>query len=96
MQDEAAFYRQRAQASFYRRRRYPVNSEDWKRAVQDTRQFIGYYRAQIYKLWPRRSASEKFDAVWLLTCAEYGIDPNTRLDTSKVRFLPFPDGETTE
>lgn len=93
MQDAAAFYRQRAGASFYRRRKYRVNSEEWKSAVADARQFIGYYRAQIYEDWPRRPADQKLQAAWLLTCEKYGIDPNERMDRSKVRKLPFPQGE---
>jgi hypothetical protein len=93
MQDAAAFYPQRARASFYRRRKYPVNSEEWKHAVQEARQFIGYYRAQTYEDWPHRTADEKLHAAWLLTCAKYGIDPNTRLDKSRIRRLPFPEGE---
>ena len=93
MQDAAAFYRQRARASFYRRRKYPVNSEEWKQAVHDARQFIGYYRAQTDEDWPRRPADEKLHAACLLTCEKYGIDPNERMDRSKVRRLPFPEGE---
>jgi hypothetical protein len=30
MQDAAAFFRQRAGACFHRRRKHPVNSEDWR------------------------------------------------------------------
>ena len=94
MQDAAAFYRQRARASFYRRRKYVVNSQEWKQAVEEVRQFVGYYRAQIYEDWPRRLADEKFHAAWLLTCEKYGVDPNMRLDRSKPPCrLPFPEGE---
>lgn len=47
MQDTAAFFWQRARACFYRRRKYFVNSEDWRNCVNEARQFIRYYRAQI-------------------------------------------------
>ena len=39
MQDAAAFYRNRARAAFYHRRKYPVNSEDWSLWVVKARQF---------------------------------------------------------
>jgi hypothetical protein len=45
MQDAAAFYRNRARSSFNRRRKYPVNSEDRKQAVEEVRMFIRALRA---------------------------------------------------
>jgi phage terminase Nu1 subunit (DNA packaging protein) len=44
MQDAAAFFRHRARAAFYRRRKYPVNSEDWRQSVDEARRFIRYHR----------------------------------------------------
>ena len=47
MQDDAAFFRQPAQAAFYRRRKYPVNSEEWLHCVEEAQRFIGYYRSLL-------------------------------------------------
>jgi hypothetical protein len=55
-QDPAAFFLLRARTCFHRRRKYPVNSEDWQHTVKETRQFIRYYRAQTDDQWPRRPA----------------------------------------
>jgi hypothetical protein len=41
MEDYAAFCRQRADACFHRRRKYPVLSENWRHEVSDARQFQG-------------------------------------------------------
>jgi hypothetical protein len=40
MHDIAKFFRQRVDVCFRRRRRYLVNSVDWKRCVEQTRMFI--------------------------------------------------------
>lgn len=40
MQDAALFYRSRAVSCFHRRRLHPVLSDEWRRTVQDARQFI--------------------------------------------------------
>jgi len=46
MQDAALFFRNRALASFHRRRRYPLLSPDWRHDVEDARRFIRYCRAE--------------------------------------------------
>jgi hypothetical protein len=90
MQGAAAFYRQRAKASYHRRRKYPLNSHDRQQCVTEARQFIRYYRAQIENAWQSRPAHEHIEATWLLSCEQFGVDPNERMDRKKVRCLPFP------
>jgi len=52
MQDPAAFFRQRAIECFWRRRLYPINSEDWKDTVRQARMFIRGYRGQARRKLP--------------------------------------------
>ncbi len=46
MDDYAGFCKQRACASFYRRRKYPLGSEERRHCCDEARQFIGYYRKE--------------------------------------------------
>jgi hypothetical protein len=48
MEDPAGFFRQRAGASFHRRRKYPVLSGNWLHEVNSARRFI----AAIAPSWP--------------------------------------------
>jgi hypothetical protein len=95
MQDAAAFYRQRARASYLRRRNYPLNSQDRQQCVTEAREFIRYYRAQNEGAWQNRPAHERLAVACLLTSEQYGIDPNARMDRKnlEVRRLHFPEGE---
>jgi hypothetical protein len=47
MQDYAAFCYQRLLACFYRRRKYPLGSEDRIHAVGEAKMFLRSYRAEI-------------------------------------------------
>jgi hypothetical protein len=47
MQDWPAFCRQRLRASFLRRRRYPLGSDDRAHCVQEARMFLRAYRPAL-------------------------------------------------
>jgi hypothetical protein len=47
MRDPASFFRQRASACFHRRRKYPVNSDDWLHEVNSARRFVAAYRGLV-------------------------------------------------
>lgn len=84
MEDYAAFCRQRAEACFHRRRKYPLGSEDREQAVKEARGFIRYYRAD----WQRRSAQERLDAAAKITRTVYALGPNVRLQRRLMRKEP--------
>jgi hypothetical protein len=84
MQDYAAFCRQRAEACFHRRRKYPLGSEDREQAVKDTRDFIRYCRAD----WQSRPAHERLAAAAEITRTVYALGPNVRLQRRLMRNEP--------
>jgi hypothetical protein len=71
MEDFDAFCRQRLRASFLRRRRYPLGSEDRAGCVKDARMFLRFLRVNTGRIDRRRSipkdqlTAEDISGPWL-------------------------------
>ncbi len=73
MQDAALFFRSRAVACFYRRRRWPFLSDEWRHEVEDARRFIRATRAN----WDDRPRE--------ITRAHYALGPLVQMQKPLTR-----------